>query len=96
MWTAVDPDGTLALPAAPIATGADKIAGEVPSTAKPMAGEEAAIFDTASNLPAVAPFSDITALRSRISSAMRQELMSAGDRKPTGGCRCRGATSRTL
>jgi hypothetical protein len=43
-----------------------------------MAGEEAAIFDTASNLPAVAPFSDITALRSRISSAMRQELMTAG------------------
>jgi hypothetical protein len=29
-----------------------------------MASEEAAIFDTAANLRAVAPFSDITALRS--------------------------------
>ena len=45
LWTAVHPDGTLALPAAPIATGAAKIADEVPSTAKPMAGEEAAIFE---------------------------------------------------
>ena len=43
-----------------------------------MSGEEAAIFDTASNLPSVAPFSEITALRSRISSAMREEMRSAG------------------
>ena len=43
-----------------------------------MSGEEAAIFDTASNLPAVTPFSEVTALRSRISSAMREEMRSAG------------------
>ena len=50
----------------------------MPKTAKPMSGEEAAIFDTASNLPSVTPFSEITALRSRISSAMREEMRTAG------------------
>ena len=43
-----------------------------------MSGEEAAIFHTAQNLPSIAPFNEMTALRSRISTAMREELRSAG------------------
>jgi hypothetical protein len=43
-----------------------------------LSGEEAAIFDTAQNLPSIAPFNEMTALRSRISTAMREELRSAG------------------
>jgi hypothetical protein len=78
LWGAVDPDGTLALPASPVSSAAGDIVSSMPKTAKPMAGEEAAIFDTASNLPPVTPFSEITALRSRISSAMREEMRSAG------------------
>ena len=78
LWGAVDPDGTLALPGDPVSGAASNIVSSIPKTAKPMSGEEAAIFDTASNLPAVTPFSEITALRSRISSAMREEIRSAG------------------
>ena len=78
LWGAVDPDGTLALPASPVSSAAGDIVSSMPKTAKPMSGEEAAIFDTASNLPSVTPFSEITALRSRISSAMREEMRSAG------------------
>src|ERR1700712_1315459 len=66
------------MPATPIAKAATDLAKSVPGTAKPMAGEEAAIFDTAANLPAVAPFNDVTALRGRISTAMREEMRSAG------------------
>jgi hypothetical protein len=78
LWNAVDPDGTLSLPSAPVVSGANQIARAIPPTAKPMAGEEAAIFQTAAALPQVAPFSDITALRSRISAALRQEVQTAG------------------
>src|ERR1700712_250365 len=66
------------MPATPIAKAATDLAKAVPGTAKPMAGEEAAIFDTAANMLAVAPFNDVTALRSRISTAMREEMRSAG------------------
>ena len=64
LWAAVDPDGTLSLPSAPVVNGAKAIASSIPQTAKPMAGEEAAIFQTAATLPQVASFSDMTALRS--------------------------------
>jgi hypothetical protein len=78
LWSAIDPDGTLALPADPVTSAAGKISQSIPRTAKPMGGEEAAIFDTAANLPSIAPFTEMTALRSRISTALREELMSAG------------------
>jgi hypothetical protein len=78
LWKAVDPEGTLSIPSANVTASAGKIARSMPSTAKPLSGEEAAIFDVAGNLPKVTPFSDFTALRSRISSAMREELIRAG------------------
>ncbi len=78
LWNAIDPDGTLALPADPVTSAAGKIAQSIPRTARPMGGEEAAIFDTAQNLPSITPFNEMTALRSRISTAMREEMRSAG------------------
>jgi hypothetical protein len=78
LWNAIDPDGTLALPADPVTSAAGQISQSIPRTARPMSGEEAAIFDTAQNLPPIAPFNEMTALRSRISTAMREELRSAG------------------
>ena len=78
LWAAIDPDGTLALPAGPVSEAAGGISNSIPRTARPMSGEEAAIFDTAQNLPSIAPFNEMTALRSRISTAMREELRSAG------------------
>ena len=78
LWNAVDPDGTLSLPAAPVVNGASRIIQSIPQSAKPMGGEEAAIFQAASSLPATAPFSEMTALRSRISAAMRDEVRASG------------------
>ena len=78
LWAAIDPGGTLALPADPVTSAAGQISQSIPRTARPMSGEEAAIFHTAQNLPSIAPFNEMTALRSRISTAMREELRSAG------------------
>ena len=78
LWSAVDPDGTLAMPATPIAQAAKNVVKAVAPTAEPMGGEESAIFETAASLPPVAPFSDVTALRSRISTAMRKEMRESG------------------
>jgi len=78
LWSAIDPDGTLALPADPVTSAANQISQSIPRTARPMSGEEAAVFDTAQNLPSIAPFNEMTALRSRISTAMREEIRSAG------------------
>ncbi len=78
LWKAVDPDGTLALPASDTKKSALEIARSQPKSAKPMEGEERAIFLAAARLPDVAPFSEMTALRSRVSTAMRQELRDNG------------------
>lgn len=78
LWRAVDPDGTLALPVGPLKSAADRIQSNVSSLARPMEGEERAIFSDVGNAPEVVPFSDLTALRSRVSTAMREELRSAG------------------
>jgi hypothetical protein len=43
-----------------------------------MEGEEAAVFKQAAALPEVAPVADLIALRSRVSTAMRDELMGSG------------------
>ena len=78
LWSAVDPDGTLTLAAPNVSQKARSILTNLPATAAPMAGEEAGIFNLTAGLPKVLPFEDVTALRSRISQAMRQEMMTAG------------------
>lgn len=97
LWQAVDPDGTLTGNATATKQAATDIASSVPTTAKPMSGEEGAIFSTAANLPHVAPLSDLIALRSRVSTEMRNELVSNG-RTPTYGrlSQLRGAIEGNL
>jgi hypothetical protein len=87
LWSAIDPDGTLALPADPVRSAAGEISKSIPRTARPMSGEEAAIFDTAQNLPSIAPFNEMTALRSRISTAMREERDRRGSLRLMPVCR---------
>lgn len=79
LWQAVDPDGTLALPASSIRTAAEQIEAGLTHSARPMTGEERAIFDTVSRYDHIMPFADVTDARSRISTAMREELRSAGE-----------------
>ncbi|WP_374308229.1 hypothetical protein [Methylocella sp.] len=78
LWSAVDPNGTLTLPAASTTGAAAKIVGDMPKSAKPMQGEEAAIFDVARSYGEQTPFRELTALRSRVSTAMRDELSTSG------------------
>lgn len=97
LWAAVDPDGTLALEATTIRDEARKIGTGLPRSAKPMEGEEAGIIGAASNYRDVMPFSEVTALRSRVSTAMRQEL-SANGQTPVYArlARLRGAIENAL
>lgn len=74
LWKAVDPEGKLTGNVKMTSQKADDIAGAMRKTEKPMEGEEAAVFHQASELPAVAPVADLIALRSRVSTAMRDEL----------------------
>jgi hypothetical protein len=78
LWQAVDPDGTLTGNTVQTSSAAREISGGVASTAKPIAGEEAAIFEAAQGLPQLAPVSDLIALRSRVSTEMRNELIANG------------------
>ena len=79
LWDTVDPDGTLALPAAKTRSAAAEIARTMPQTARPMDGEEAAIFQAVGALGDVAPFSDLTALQSRVKTEMRSERIAHGE-----------------
>lgn len=79
LWNAVDPDGTLALSAERTTNGAKRILAEVPKASKPVEGEEAAIFAAVGKLPEVAPFSELTALQSRIKTEMRAERIANGE-----------------
>jgi hypothetical protein len=78
LWRAVDPDDSLILPVAGVKQAGAKVYGSVPATARPIAGEEAAIRDTIKALPLATKFADVAALRSRVSTAMREELMTNG------------------
>jgi hypothetical protein len=78
LWQAIDPDGTLTGNVKATTQAANEIARSLPVTAKPMAGEEAGIFDAAQGMPAIAPVSDLIALRSRVSTEMRNELLANG------------------
>lgn len=82
LYQAVDPNRDLTANTQASSAAARQIIADEPSTAKPVAGEEAAIFDTVASLPSLAPASDLIAANQRVNAAMRQELMTAG-RTPT-------------
>ena len=79
LWTAVDPDGTLTLGAQNTRDGALKTRTEMPASAKPMSGEEAAIFETAGAYADDVPFSELTALQSRLKTELRAERLANGE-----------------
>ncbi len=72
-------DKNLALPVSPIQQAQARILGDMGSTAKPPAGEEAAIYDTVAKMPATSSFKDVGDLNTRIGNALRAERSS-----PTG------------
>ena len=78
LWKAVDPDGNLTGNVKMTSSKADDLVNAMRKTEKPMEGEEAAVFEHARNMPDVSPVADLIALRSRVSTAMRDELMTSG------------------
>lgn len=79
LFDAVDPDGNMVGNVAPVKQARQTILGEIPSTAKPMSGEEAAIFDTVGGMNDLSSYRDIQALRSRIAAEVRQQQLPTGD-----------------
>lgn len=79
LWEAVDPHGTLAVDMTPIKAGARSILKDMSPNAAPLAGNEAGIFETAAALPSTQSFRDLSALRGRITDAIRQERGPTGD-----------------
>lgn len=79
LWEAVDPDGSLALPAQNTRQQATTLIAELPRSAKPPSGEEGAIFDVVSQYGDTIPFSELTALQSRIKAEMRAERRNFGE-----------------
>lgn len=79
LYRAVDPDGDLNAVATPIReTGSAILSGIGPLAAAPR-DEEASILSTASSLPDVMPFRDLMDFDQRVTTAMKQERMTAGE-----------------
>lgn len=79
LWEAVDPGGNLSLSAQNTKAGATQIRNEMPSSAKPMSGEESAIFQVVDGYGENMPFSELTALQSRLKAELRAERIANGD-----------------
>lgn len=79
LWQAIDPEGKLTGNMTSVSAAADKIADAISRTAKPPEGEEADVLGLARTLPPLAPVNDLVALRSRLSTAMRNELVGNGN-----------------
>lgn len=97
LWEAVDPHSNLVMPGTPIANVAGNIEGRLSRSAKPLAGEEREIFDVAKGYGEQTPFQEVRDLRSRISTAMSEELRASG-RTPVYArlSQLRGAVERTI
>ena len=97
LWNAVDPHGNLVMPGTPIANVARNLEGRLTRSAKPLAGEEKEIFDVAKSYGDQTPFQEVRDLRSRISTAMSEELRASG-RTPVYArlSQLRGAVERTI
>ncbi|WP_029074482.1 hypothetical protein [Kaistia adipata] len=79
LWKAVDPEGKYALGTDNLRNIAAEIRKGMPETAKPMEGEEASIFDVIGRLKGAIGFPSMSALRSRITTEMRKELLANGE-----------------
>lgn len=79
LWKAVDPEGKYALGTDNLRNTAAEIRKGMPETAKPMEGEEASIFSIIGRLKGAIGFPSMSALRSRITTEMRKELLANGE-----------------
>ena len=97
LWKAVDPENRLTLQTSNVQEQARSIVSELAPTARPMEGEEAALFGVIGKLSPEIKFTHMSALRSRIGTAMRQELFANG-RSPVYArlAALRGAVERDL
>lgn len=71
LYSAIDPDRTMTANVAQTAQAAKEIQGSIGKVARPMEGEEAAVFKLAGDMDHLSPLQDLTDLRSRVSDAMR-------------------------
>ncbi len=78
LWQAVDPSGTATLDISPLKSASFQIRSSMPKVAKPIEGEERAIFDAVDGLPQVAAFGELQALDSRIAAEIRAERAKPG------------------
>ncbi len=82
LYEAVDPDKTLNVSGVPLKEQVGAVQKDIPQLAKPPSGEEAAIYNDVSNVGDSLPFSEVQALRSRVSNAIHQEVMASGGESP--------------
>jgi len=78
LYKAVDPDKTLISSSDNLLKAHEKLTAEMSDLAKPLTGEPKDIIDTVAALPDKVPYSDLVALKSRITTAMRNERVSSG------------------
>ena len=71
LWSAVDPDGTWALPAPATKTAAQQLMGEISPTSQTDA-QETALLQRAAGLPDVVRFGDLGDMRADINAATRR------------------------
>lgn len=79
LWSAVDPDGSLVLKTDAIRSRAAHERGNLSLSARPPAGEEAAIYDVINQYGEAMPFREVTDLQSRIKGEMRAERLANGE-----------------
>lgn len=79
LYRAVDPDNTLALVSSPVREAAQRISGNVDPFGRPMAGDEARIFSTASQIPDVMKFNSLHAFEQDVTAAMSEERRARGE-----------------
>jgi hypothetical protein len=84
LYKAVDPDDTLALVSSPVRDAAERIAKNVDPFARPLSGDEARIFSTASQIPDTMKFNSLTAFEQDLTAAMSEERRAKGE-TPTYG-----------
>ena len=78
LYKAVDPDKTLVGTTRNLGKAHTEITGGASPLSKPLTGEPKAITKAISALPEQVPFSDLVALKERITTAMREERRAAG------------------
>jgi hypothetical protein len=78
LWQQINPDGKLALDVTPAKQAALAIKQGMPADARPMTGEEQRLFGIVQMWPDVRDFNNVTALRSDLLAAIRQEQLPTG------------------